>query len=145
MGVIYYALCDDCREYINLDKFYSFCPIRTIQDIEVEDLTEYGAGFIYRSLRLHFFMSHHVAHRVGVYHEDDCATRRQHFTEVFHWPTGGETGTDSIDLRDRNAPRLVVRTAFGDVYLDTRNDGINCFRFVNGERVDTLLLPAPAP
>ena len=152
MGTIYYGVCHDCKQYIDLDKFYSWSAYpaddHDYADIDQETLQEYhNDGFIYRSLRLHFFMTRHRGHRIGVYTEHEIFDRliEEEYEQVYPWPGAGEKQADIIDFTDPKADRLVIKTVHGDIFLDVRSDGINCFRFINGERVDTLVLPFKKP
>lgn len=145
MGTCFAGLCHDCKEAVDLDKFYSFCPISSLADLEAEDLAEYNESFIYRSLRLHLFMEAHKGHRLGVYRDSESAYEEasETYTSTFPWPSKGQAQTDHIDLRDGKTPRVILQTRDGDLYIDRLPQGINCFRFdANGKRVDTLLLEA---
>ena len=143
MGTCFAGLCHDCKESVDLDKFYSFCPIRTLADLEVEDLSDYGESFVYRSLRLHLFMEHHKGHRLGVYRDSDAEYENaEDYEATFHWPEKGCVETDIIDLRDKKTPRVILQTMHGDLYIDNLGSGVNCFRFEDGSRIDTLLLKA---
>ena len=152
MGTMWYVRCLDCKEYMDLDKFYSFVAYRQdwcgYASIDKENLDDYkNDGFIYRSLRLHFFIDQHRGHRIAVENkheaEDwlDVAGDQQEYRQVFPWPAPGNEAQDVIDFTDPKAGRLIIKTRFGDIFMDHRNDGVNCFRFVDGERIDTLLLP----
>ena len=155
MGTCYYGVCHDCKEYIDLDKFYGWNPgHRSIADIDKEDLAEWFSGsWVYRSMRLHYFIGLHNGHRIAVVdehswegwadkHPDHIAV----WKEIAPWPHQSETASDMIDFTDPKAGRLVIKTKFGDITLDVRRDGVNCFRFAGAEtaanRIDTLLLPA---
>lgn len=149
MGTCYYGVCHDCKEYIDLDKFYSWSAYKgensDYADLDKEDLNEYKNNyFIYRSLRLHFFMAKHPGHRIEVMTEhNDIFYEGSGYKQVYPWPSKGRDAIEVLDFTDPKAGRLIVRTKYGDIYLDVRNDGINCFRFVKGVRKDTLLLKAP--
>ena len=71
MGTCYYGVCHDCRQFVDLDKFYGWAPWRDWADLDKEDLDKFKGGWIYRSMRLHFFLHLHNGHRVGVYTEHD--------------------------------------------------------------------------
>lgn len=139
MGTIYYGACHDCKVQINLDKFYSWYGYESeLNQIDKETLDDFKSdGFIYRTLRLHYFIGKHQGHRLGVYTEHDDLN----YKEVYPWPIVKEGAVDEIDFTDPKASRLIVKTKHGDIFLDIRPDGVNCFRFV-GNRLDTLLLPA---
>ncbi|MCP3685397.1 MAG: hypothetical protein GY861_22325 [bacterium] len=148
MGTCYYGICKDCKEFIALDKFYSWCPWKTEADIEREDIDEYknDGSFIYRSFRLHYFMNKHNGHRIGVYterHVDDDGDF-ENYKEVCPWPEKGRKTYDEIDLTDPKFGRAKIKTSIGDLMIDKRKDGINCFFFVANKRIDTLILPIAA-
>ena len=72
MGTDYYAICHDCKEYIDLYKFWKWWPLsESYGDLENEDFEQYKKDdrWIFSSLRLHLFMIHHRGHRIGVYSE----------------------------------------------------------------------------
>ena len=76
MGVIYYGMCLDCKQYVDLGKFYSRAGYAgTYNQLKEElekDLNEYkNDDFIYPSLKLHFFIQEHQGHRLGIYDEND--------------------------------------------------------------------------
>lgn len=145
MGTLLYGVCHDCREFIDLGKFYSWFRYASsdydYNSIERENLHDYfKEGWVYRTLRLHVFIAHHKGHRLGVYSEYELEALEGEYTEVAPEPGGTESAQDSIDFTDPNAGRLIVRTKFGDIFLDVHDDGVNCFRFVDGERIDTKIL-----
>ena len=144
MGTCYKGACHDCEQYIDLEKFYSLCLPFSAVDIQTEDLSEYyNEHFIYHTLRLHMFLGHHRGHRFGVYSEMEPSGQAiEDYQETFAMPFKKHHPDDVIDLRDVNVPRITLQTRHGEVHLDTRPDGLNCFRFVGGERIDTLLLGA---
>ena len=157
MGTIYYCLCHDCKAYVDLDKFYSFScyeadvfGVRSHADIDKERLEEFGAGFVYRSLRLQYFMRTHTDHRLGVHTEHDVEKFDWYddeddikWKEEIPWPRSGHGVDDTIDLTDPKVGRIVMKTRFGELYIDHRVDGLNCFRFdADGKRVDVMLLEA---
>lgn len=155
MGTTYYGYCDDCKTKIDLDKFYSWSAYsddREVADIEKENLDDFrNDGWIYRSLRLHWFMQKHDSHRQGVCTEHDLV--RDGYAEQGKWPRAGNDSHDEIDWTDPKAGRLVIRTRYGEVFLDylpassfsgvqePQNKGrVNCFRFTRNGREDVLLL-----
>ena len=158
MGTIYYCLCHDCRNYIDLDKFYSFAAYKDDEwgskgyaDIDKEDLESYGPHFVYRTLRLQYFIYKHTDHRIGVHTEHDVEQFDWYtqdgdkpgckWKEQFPWPSPGRDAHDTIDFTDPKAGRLIVNTRHGTVYLDVRSDGLNCFTFDSNEkRTDTMLI-----
>lgn len=107
MGVLYYGVCLDCKQYIDLDKFYSFAGIQDPsvwdeQRIEFIKDNAYSPveNFIFRSLRLQYFMKEHTGHRIGVYDEYrftgapdpldytfDSELDESKYQEVHPWPT----------------------------------------------------------
>ena len=103
MGTIYYGLCLDCKHQIDLDKFYSWSAPNSADyaNLKAQNLNDFAnTGFIYRSLRLHFFMSRHQGHRLGVYseHEIDHKFKEDKFKEVYSWPRSGEEQVDKSDF-----------------------------------------------
>lgn len=151
MGVCYYGICHGCKQYIDLDKFYSFAScegaVEAIANLDKEDLAFYQQeNFTYRSLRLFTFMHLHKGHCVEVQNEHDFFELREYeydkWKEVYPWPRPNSECLDLIHWDDPKAGRLIIRTRLGEITLDYLPQGINCFRFVNGERVDTLLLPS---
>ena len=150
MGTTTYCLCHDCKNYIDLDKFYSFasCAPGGYADIDKEDLSEFGKGFIYRSLRLQYFIRTHTDHRIGVHTEHDVEQFGWYdsgdggWIEQFPWPRKAYGETDSVDFSDPKASRLVVKTKYGEVYLDVRVDGVNCWSMADGPRRDLRIIPA---
>lgn len=148
MGTCFAGLCHDCKESIDLDKFYSFCAISCLADLEGEDLADYDESFVYRSLRLHLFMESHKGHRLGVYRDSDPEYEEasETYKDTFPWPSNGKAPTDYIDLRDCKTPLVVLETRHGTLYIDHLPQGVNCFRFdADGHRVDTLLLATDPP
>ena len=154
MGVIYYGLCHDCKNYIDLDKFYSFAVIDDASNADLckENLDEYGdnKGFIFRSLRLQSFIKAHRDHRIGVHTEHtveefwyDRDDAKDEWKEQMKWPmkAWGEGSQDGIDFTDPKAERLEVRTRLGTIYIDVRYDGVNCWTMDGGPRRDWLILP----
>jgi hypothetical protein len=141
MSIEYFGVCHDCEEYIDLDKFYSWSSYSKdsdYADIDKENLDYYkNDGFIYRSLRLHFFMEKHPGHRIEVLDWDKFydSGKKDIYKQVFHWPKAGDSQDDVIDFTDPKSGRLTIKTKHGELNIDIRSDGINCFR------VDTLLLP----
>lgn len=144
MGLCYDGVCHDCKERIDLDKFYSFSSWRidAYADIEKENLDEYkNDGFIYRSLRLHFFMEQHPGHRIQVLTENNDTHDK--YKEVYPWPLPGSTRSDVIDFTDPKVGRVVINTKYGFLCLDVRRDGVNVWTRLKGVgRVDTLVVPA---
>lgn len=148
MGTTYYGYCDDCRVKIDLDRFYSWSAYsedREVADIEKENLSEYAnEGWIYRSIRLHWFIDKHNGHRQGVCTEHDF--ERDAYEETGKWPRSGATTGETIDWTDPKAGRLVIRSKYGDIYLDYLPAGpsqkatVNCFRFRRWGREDVVLL-----
>ncbi len=143
MGICYYCVCHDCKEYIDLDKFYSWSAYSDddsgYADIDKEDFDDYkNDGFIYRSLRLHYFIAKHPGHRIEVLTENHFET--DNLKEVYPWPSLGIEGYDEIDFTDPKSGRIVIKTSIGNIFIDKKSDGINCFRTVGGKRVDTMLL-----
>ena len=140
MGTIYYGICHDCKQYVNLDKFYSW---RSYQDadhssIDNTNLEEFKTnGWISKALRLHIFLHAHNGHRIGVYTEHDCL--HEDMQEQFPWPDSLKRLTEYIDMSPL-VDRVMIKTSLGDIYIDDRGEDINAFRFINGIRVDTSLL-----
>src|SRR3989304_4557702 len=131
MGTIYYVACDDSKIRADLDKFYSWSAYLSedsdYADLDRESLDEYKEGFwVYRALRLHFFLAHHQFHRVGVTTEHNDS--RMEYKEVMPWPAKLEGQCDEIDFTDPKADRLIIKTKYGEIFLDVREDGLNCFR-----------------
>lgn len=147
MGTCYYGICQDCKRWINLDKFWSWsaCQNADHASIEKTDLEEYKEnGWIYRALRLHIFLATHNGHRIGVYseHEEESESRgNEEWREQYPWPTSLLPLIEKIDMVP-SVDRIIINTPLGEVYIDNRRDVINCFRFVNGKRIDTVLLEA---
>ena len=146
MGTVYYGACHDCEQKIDLDKFYSWYGYTDeLTSIDHESLADFhNDGFIYRTLRLHFFIGKHNGHRLGVYTEHE--SNIEEYTQVYPWPHGQEDQVDEIDFTDTKAGRLIIKTKFGKVFIDIRKEDVNCFRFKHGiesadSRVDTVLLP----
>jgi hypothetical protein len=141
MGTLYYGVCHDCKRYIELDKFYGW---RSYFDadhssVEVTDLDEYKTNsWIYSALRLHIFLNAHNGHRVGVYTEHQF-DKIDEFVEQFPWPIGLKHLTERIEMAPA-LDRLIIKTRLGEIYIDDTKNFVNCFRFVDGERVDTVLL-----
>jgi hypothetical protein len=157
MGTTTYGLCHECKNYVDLDKFYSFatCTSGGYADIDKETLDEFiqehDTGWVYRSMRLQYFLKAHTDHRVGVHTEHDIeqfgwydGDNNGGWVEQFPWPhkTYGEGVTDGVDFTDPKAERLVINTKHGDVYLDVRTDGVNCWSMSGGPRRDFLIIPA---
>lgn len=140
MGTYYYGVCHDCGRYIDLDKFYGWAAYKNADHCTIEktELDDYKTnGWIYRALRLHIFLYTHNGHKVGVYDEhniDICELK-----ESFPWPVGLKDLTKKIDMSP-SVGRLIINTRFGEIVIDDRGHDINCFRFVDGKRVDTKLL-----
>lgn len=141
MSLLFYGVCLDCKEHIDLDKFYSwsaYCGEDSgYADIDKEDLSNYGEFFVYRSLRLHLFMEKHQGHRIGVYTNNEIEIGDT--KEVFPWPGSGNTQDDTVDFSDPKAGRLTIKTRLGDVFIDDLGRYINCFRHINGVRHDVIL------
>jgi hypothetical protein len=141
MGICYYGVCLDCKEYIDLDKFYSFSPWKSHADIDKENFDEYKTdSYIYRSLRLQWFISQHDGHRLSVGTEHELDIFGNDYKEVFPWPSMGEHARDEIDLTDPKFGSVVLKTKYGDIYINKMGNRLSCFRFVKGKRIDTLLL-----
>jgi hypothetical protein len=143
MGTLYYGVCKDCKRYIELDKFYSWSAYSDADHLTIDstDLEEYKTDrWLYRALRLHIFLKAHNGHRVGVYteHEFDVVDEKE-FVEQFPWPAGLKHLTEKIEMAP-SLDRLIIKTRLGDIYIDDTRNTVNCFRFVDGKRVDTVLL-----
>lgn len=92
MGTIYYGVCDDCRQYIDLDKFYSWAP-PTYASIWTEDLSTYDEYFVVRALRLNYFIKEHNGHRVSVRTEHEVeffSEDHPMYEQVYPWPSPQE-------------------------------------------------------
>ena len=141
MGTIYYGVCHDCKKFIDLGKFsdwrsYEDADHATIEKTSLEDYkTDH---WICRTLRLHIFLYQHNGHRIGVYTEHDFDVQDD-YTEQFPWPSGLRKLTEEIDMMP-SVDRVVINTPLGQIYIDNRKDDINCFRWIDGKRVDTKLL-----
>ena len=140
MGTCYLGICHDCKQFIDLDKFYGWNAYQgadnsTIEKTELEDYKT--DGWIYRAMRLHIFLYTHNGHRVGVYSEHE--TDRDGLQEQYPWPVGLKSLVERIDMVP-SIDRLIINTPFGEIIIDKRGKDINCFRFINGKRVDTVLL-----
>lgn len=79
MSLDYYGVCQDCKQYVELEKFCSWAAYRDESskqgDLEEKEVLKYVTfGFVHKSLRLHQFMFDHQGHRVGVFSENetDC-------------------------------------------------------------------------
>jgi hypothetical protein len=127
MGTTYYGICHDCREFIDLDKFYGWNVVgagREYADIDKEDLSRFNAGWVYRSLRLHFFLARHDGHRLSVRTEHAfegwlaiTEDKEKPWKEVAPWPQSHDEATETIDFSDPKAGRLFVKTVFGRRHL----------------------------
>jgi len=143
MGDCYYGICHDCKRYIDLDKFYAWRTYKgadhsTIDNTKLEDYK--NDSWIYRALRLHIFLSSHNGHRVGVYPEHDIdEDELKESKEQYPWPEGLRDLIERIDLTP-SVGRLIINTRLGEIFIDDRSDDINCFRFIDGKRVDTKIL-----
>lgn len=90
MGLISYGLCHTCRKYVDLDKFYDFAVYQPDNpfDIDLHDKDD----FIFRALRLQYFMSKHKDHKIGVHNENSVESfgwyeeGRSGWIEQFPWP-----------------------------------------------------------
>lgn len=141
MGTQYYGVCKDCKQYIALDKFYAWNAYHEADHstIDNSDLEEFkNDAWIFRALRLHVFLAHHNGHRVGVLSEYDI-NNLDDLTEQFPWPEQFKYLVEQIDMRPL-VGRIVINTNFGEIYIDHRKNDVNCFRFIDGKRVDTVLL-----
>ena len=146
MGTTYYGACHDCKQKIDLDNFYSwYGNTEELTSIDCEILANFhNDGFIYRALRLHFFIGKHNGHKLGVYIEDTHGI--DDYVLVYPWPRQKEDQVAEIDFTDPKASRLIIKTKFGNIVIDVRGKDVNCFRFKNNiessdKRVDTVLLP----
>jgi len=149
MGTCYYAVCHECKKYIDLDKFYGWATYNGADPCTIDkvDLADYKKdGWIYRALRLHIFLYAHNGHKLGVYSEHEAEnvsseheSERDKLEEQYPWPSGLKYLTEQIDMSP-SIGRLIITTRFGDIVIDDRGSDINCFRFVDGERIDTQLL-----
>lgn len=140
MGTCYRGICHDCKQYVDLDKFYGWSAYQDADHATIEktELEKYkNDGWIYRAMRLHIFINTHQGHRVGVYSEHEMDL--DGLKEQYHWPTGLRSLVEKIDMVP-SLDRLVISTRFGEIFIDQRGKDINCFRFVDGKRVDTVLL-----
>ena len=142
MSTLYYGVCQDRKIFIDLDKFYAWATYREQADhstIQLTDLNDYKEdGWIYRALRLHIFIESHNGHRLGVYteHEFDCHDNS--FSEQYKWPIPLQKLTEQIDMSP-SLDRIIINTHLGEVFIDNRGKDINCFRFINGKRIDIEL------
>ena len=63
--------------------------------------------------------------------------------EVCPWPGKRNESVETLDWSDPCSGRLVIKTNLGDIFLDKRDDGINCFCHTeDGKRKDVLLFPS---
>ena len=81
MGTLYYAICDDCKKFTDLDKFWGFdcCSLECKEFV--------NEGFVFRAMRLNEFIKNHNGHRLRVetehvFHELD----ETYFVEENIWP-----------------------------------------------------------
>lgn len=93
MAYSFYGVCHDCKEYVDLYKFWQWPATgdhtyATMQTCATEELEPYKDDwFIRNSVILHLFLHEHEGHRIGVYYEgetfggafDDCD-----FNEDYH-------------------------------------------------------------
>ncbi|KKN12009.1 hypothetical protein LCGC14_1020770 [marine sediment metagenome] len=55
------------------------------------------------------------------------------------WPKSLLKLTEEIEMGS-GIDRLIVKTPLGKIIIDSRLKDVNCFYFVDGKRVDTILL-----
>lgn len=142
MGTTYHGICFTCKKYIDLDKFFEWDSYKGADHstIQMTDLEKFKTNFwIYRALRLHIFLSSHNGHKIGVYPDNEIDIYEREFKEQYPWPTSLSTLTEKIDMAP-SVSRLIINTALGEIFIDDRKTDINCFRFINGNRIDTILL-----
>ena len=144
MGTCYCCICHDCKKFIDLDKFYSWAALANADhsNLDNEDLEDYKTdGWIYRALRLQLFIHSHNGHKIEVCteHYFDGLNDHDGYSEQYPWPKGLRKFTEEIDMPP-SIDRIIINTHLGKLYIDNRKDDINCFRSINGKRVDTKLL-----
>lgn len=83
MGTVYYGVCHDCKQYIDLDKFCSW-GVLPLPDDDMDDFKT--DDWIFRTLRLHAFIYAHNGHRIKICSETDDSFYRYDFKEQFPWP-----------------------------------------------------------
>lgn len=140
MGTCYFGICHDCKQFIDLDKFYGWNAYQGADHATIEKtkLKDYKTdGWIYRAMRLHIFLYSHNGHRLGVYSGHE--TNLEVLQEQYPWPAGLRSLVETIDMVP-SINRLIINTPWGEIFIDKRGKDINCFRFINGKRVDTVLL-----
>lgn len=84
MGTIYYGVCHDCKQYVDLDKFDSW-GMPPVQGDDYSD--EKNDDWIFRALRLHAFIFMHNGHKIGIYTDTDDNFYRDDFKEQWPWPS----------------------------------------------------------
>ncbi len=120
MSTIYFAVCHDCREYIDLDRLPPFpayvkgdCLIIDDEDLEARVGDK---AWVYKSMRLQFFHSEHRGHRQGVYNQHEWEgwleeDGEHHYKNVYHWPSKKEK-TKMSDATEQ--PRVTQEQFFAE-------------------------------
>ena len=153
MGTCYCCICHDCKKFIDLDKFYSWAALANADhsNLDNEDLEDYKTDmWIYKALRLQLFIHTHNGHRIEVGSEhhfdgfDNETGYHPGYIEQYPWPKGLRKFIEEIDMPP-SIDRIIINTHLGKLYIDNRKDDINCFRTINGKRVDTKLLKRIQP
>lgn len=143
----YFGVCKTCKEYIDLFNFYSWQAYLDLRanyvDLDKEDLDYFKDNdWIYRTIRLHFFIAKHNGHQLGVYDEDDFfGSEMKTFKNIFPEPKRLKEVEGVVDFSDPRPGTLEVKTKYGSVYLHITKEGLSCTRFIDGEVEKTLLLP----
>jgi hypothetical protein len=89
MSTFFYGCCLDCKQKIFLDKFYDWAstesltwrngfnapmtakPLQDYCALDDEDFANFDHLWVWKSLKLHWFINKHQGHRVGVWNEHD--------------------------------------------------------------------------